>query len=733
LDLHVLDEQLRPLPVGAPGEICVAGVGVGDGYWRQPEKTKAAFVANPFPEAAGQVIYRTGDLGRWRDDGTLECLGRLDHQVQLRGHRIELTEIEAVLRGHAGVGDAVVRAFHDGRGDGQLVAFIVQPPAESADARPDDVALRSHLGERLPSHMVPRAFVWMPALPLNPAGKVDRAALAAPVPLLPVLTERPPLQHAVPRTPLESLLAELWSQELGVPSVGRDDDFFALGGDSLAALAIVVAARQAGWQLRSADVLDHPTVARLAGVARRVAARAARPGPRVEGALRAMRPLPSEECATFLAAAPEFEVVQALTPPQKGIFVHWLLVRDKSAYVDQYVYALEGDLDMMAFEQAWNHVVRRHPALRTAFLRSALSQPAQAVKRDAAVSIDTLDLSTIDEPARATLWRARLAAEVARGIDLAKPPLMRFLLARCGVQRHLLAWTHHHLVLDGWSMSQVLGEVLQSHAALRSGHDPALAPSTPSAPYIDSLVAKDLRHGLAFWSRALAGVVAAPAFSSVAPRGAPPGFGETDVRLSEATTAALRSSAARHRVTVTTLLQAAWAALLARLTSCSDIVFGVVSSGREVDVPRIDTMVGLFVTTLPLRVDVASGQQFADWLLDVQRRAAAARVHEAVPLAQITRGCGLPPGQPLFETLFVMSNFPALDATTPGPLQVRPEQFRTVPAYALSLIAVPGPALHLRLVHDRQRFANSQVADMAATLRDLVERLARGDDPREPT
>jgi amino acid adenylation domain-containing protein len=724
LDLYVLDERLRPLPVGAPGEICVAGVGVGDGYWKQPEKTQAAFVPNPFPDGAGPVIYRTGDLGRWQDDGTLECLGRLDHQVQLRGYRIELAEIEAVLRNHAGVGDVVVQAFHDGRGDGQLVAFVVAQAADSLD----DSALRAHLGDRLPAHMVPTAYVWMTALPLNPAGKVDRLALRPPQRAQP----GPKQPGTAPRTPLESMLAELWSQELGVPGVRRDDDFFALGGDSLAALAIVVAARRAGWRLRSADVLDHPTVAQLAGVARRVAHRPA-PQDRAAGDVpHAVHPLPPGERTRFLAGAPEFEDVQALTPPQQGIYVHWLLARAKTAYVDQYVHTLEGALDTEAFEKAWNHVVGRHPALRTAFLRSALSQPVQAVCHDAALTIDLLDLSTVDEAAQATLWRERLADEIARGFDLAKPPLMRLLLARHGVQRHTLAWTHHHLVLDGWSMSMVLGEVLQAYACLASGRKPALPPAASAAPYLEALVTEDLRPGLAYWCEALSGVGVAPAWTTAVPHGAPPGFDETDISLPESATTALMTQAAGHRVTLTTLLQAAWAVLLARLTGRCDTVFGVVTSGRELDVPLIHRMVGLFVTTLPLRVDAAVRQPLAEWLPELQRRAAAARSHEAVPLAQIVRGCGLPSGQPLFETLFVMSNFPALDVPPSSPLLLHPAGFRTVPAYPLSLVVVPGPALHLRLVNDRQRLDSETIADIAHLLHDLISRLALGEDPREP-
>jgi amino acid adenylation domain-containing protein len=727
LDLHVLDERLRPLPVGAPGEICVAGIGVGDGYWRQPEKTRAAFVPNPFadhPHAAGPMLYRTGDIGRWRDDGTLECAGRLDHQVQLRGQRIELPEIEAVLREHAGVADAVVQVFYDGQGDGRLVAFVV--PAAQAPA--DDAPWRAHLAAHLPAAMVPSAFVRLAALPLNPAGKVDRRALQPPA-----AAPRAPLAAGrLPRGELECALARLWASELGVNAVGIDDDFFALGGDSMSALAIAVGAREAGWALRSADVLAHPTIARLALVARPI-------GPRAEGASdgttdgttdapRALRPLAEADRAGFLARAPQWADVQPLTPPQQALFVHWLLARDKRAYVDQLCFQVDGYLQPATFAAAWQAVVDRHAPLRAGFLRSALSQPVQVTARQAAVPLATLDLQPLDEAARAATWQARCAQEVDAGFDLSRPPLMRLVLARVGPHRHWLAWTHHHLLLDGWSIATVLHDVL---ALCTPGARPdALPPPVDYTGYRQHLATADLQPALQHWQQALQGVAPAPTWQVEPPQKPTPGYDHHDLALPPATGRALSDAAARHGVTPGTLLQAAWAVLIARHTGRADTVFGVVSSGRELPVPRIGHMVGLFVTTQPLRVDAAPGPPLADWLAGIQQRAAQARAHEALPLSHIARAARLPAGQPLFDTLFVLWNFPALQAAPAATLRLSATGFRTVPAYPLSLIAVPGPAWRLRLVFDTQQFGPGAVAGLAATLRQAVDQLAAGQDPR---
>ena len=215
---------------------------------------------------------------------------------------------------------------------------------------------------------------------------------------------------------------------------------------------------------------------------------------------------------------------------------------------------------------------------------------------------------------------------------------------------------------------------------------------------------------------------------------AAPGFGAFDLELAPPTRAALAAAAARSGVTLGTLLQAAWALLITRHTGCTDVVFGVVGSGRELPVAGIDEVIGLFVVTQPLRVDTREtrreGANLPQWLSALQQQAALARQHEAVPASAAARAAALPPGQPLFETLFVLWNFPGLDEAPPGPLAIRPTHYRTVPAYPLTLVAVPTERLQLRLVHDRQRFDEAAIAQLAQTLQELLLALARGQDPR---
>jgi amino acid adenylation domain-containing protein len=257
LNLFIVNDQMQLNPIGVPGEICVSGIGVGEGYWKNPEKTRQCFVPNPFPGTLGRTIYRTGDLGKWLPDGGIEFLGRIDHQVKIRGFRIELGEVEAALGRHPAVGEAVVLAREDRPGDRRLVAYVVPRP-EHASVNGE---LRQFLKESLPAHMVPSAFVVLPHLPVGPSGKVDRRALPAPDEAG-VMGED---SFVTPRTPVEEMLAEMWADVLKAERVGALDNFFELGGHSLMATQVVARVRdvfQIEMGLR--ELFEAPSVAELA-------------------------------------------------------------------------------------------------------------------------------------------------------------------------------------------------------------------------------------------------------------------------------------------------------------------------------------------------------------------------------------------------------------------------------------------------------------------------------------
>jgi hypothetical protein len=355
--------------------------------------------------------------------------------------------------------------------------------------------------------------------------------------------------------------------------------------------------------------------------------------------------------------------------------------------------------------------------------------------RQARVDVELVDHSALDGVERQQRLDALLRQQLELGFDLAQPPLMRLVLVRTAPRLHRLVWTHHHIVLDGWSLSLVLDEVLKSHAALRAARAPALEAPVPYRRVLDWLAAEDIAPAEPFWRQFLAGYTGAPELRLPAPAQRTAAFAQRDLELEAAASQAVMARAQRAGVTLTTVMQAAWACVLGALTASEDVVFGVVTSGRELAVPRIDAIVGLLVTTLPLRVQLtaAEGPALDGWLRELQQRAATLREHEAVPLAQIARWCDVPAGRALFDTLFVMSNYPEPQAGNAPALGVVPDGFRTVPAYPASLIVVPGQRLLLRLVHDQGRLDGSTAMRLLQALAETLAGLAMRDELAAPT
>jgi acyl carrier protein len=254
--IYILDRDLNPVPVGVPGELHIGGVGLARGYWRRAELTKEKFIADPFSPVPGARLYKSGDLARYRADGVMEYLGRLDQQVKIRGQRIELGEIEATLKDYPGASENVVIVREDTPGDKRLIAYLVTKDKSSVSLS----ELRSFLNERLPEHMVPSAFVLLDALPLSPNGKLDRRALPAPEPSRPELENR----YVEPRTAEEIVLARIWADVLKVDKIGVQDNFFELGGHSLLALQILSRVREVfEVELPLRLLFEAPTIGQL--------------------------------------------------------------------------------------------------------------------------------------------------------------------------------------------------------------------------------------------------------------------------------------------------------------------------------------------------------------------------------------------------------------------------------------------------------------------------------------
>jgi amino acid adenylation domain-containing protein len=635
--LYVLDSCLQPTPVGVFGEICVAGAGVGRGYLNRPDLTAERFVPDPFGEP-GSRMYKTGDLGRWRLDGSIEFLGRNDHQMKIRGFRIEPGEIEAALRSHPEVCEAIVLAREDVPGNKRLVAYVV------GQAAPE--VLRTHLGTRLPEYMVPAAYVALDALPLTPNGKLDRRAL--PAPDADAFGERP---YEAPEGDIEILLARLWSELLGMERVGRHDDFFTLGGHSLLAVQLISRIRTAlGLDVPLAELFSQPT---LAGFAQRVAAASASAVPAIVPASRQ-------------------ESLQLSFAQQRLWFLAQLDERAGAAYAIPGGVRLKGSLDVAALQAAMNRIVERHESLRTCF-GSVDGAPVQLIAPpEVGLPLTQVDLSGHSD---AEAEAERLAAEEARApFDLAHGPLIRGRLVRLADDEHVLLVTMHHIVSDGWSMGVLVNEFSTLYAAFAQGLPDPLPPLP--IQYADYAVwqrrwisGEVLQRQLDFWRNHLSGAPALLELPTDRPRppvqdyaGASFCF-ELDAELR----AKLKVLSQRHGTTLFMTLLATWAALLSRLSNQSDVVIGTPVANRHR--AEIEPLIGCFVNTQALRVDLSGSISVAELLAQVRATALAAQAHQDIPFEQVVEALSLERSlahAPVYQAVFVMQNTPTGHLQLPG-------------------------------------------------------------------
>ncbi|MEU3603373.1 amino acid adenylation domain-containing protein [Streptomyces sp. NPDC006798] len=696
---YVLDGALRPAPDGTAGELYLAGAGEARGYLRRPAATAERFVADPYGPPGGRM-YRTGDLVRLRADGQLEFLGRADDQVKIRGHRVEPAEAEAALAALDGVASAAVVVREDTPGVKRLVGY--------ATGTVDPEWARKRLAERLPEFLVPSAVVVLPVLPVTVNGKLDRAALPAPV-LSGRAASRPP------RGPREEALCAVFSEVLGVAEVGADDDFFALGGDSIVSIRLVARIRKEGLLLSPRDVFEHRSPARLAAVAGAVAEQAdgggflAGSAPLVE--------LTDTERATLTGVFPSVAEVLPLAPLQEGLYFHARY--DEQAldvYLMQNFVELRHAVDRAALRDAFDALLARHPNLRSGFWHEGLPGPVQAVPAEWELPWRELDWSDLDRAAQDAALEKFSLADAATRFDLGDPPLIRVALIRLAADRWMLCVTQHHILTDGWSESLFFEELF---ALYGSRGDPAvLPPVTPYRDYLRWLGAVDTDDAVVAWRGHLSGLDQGTLVAAADPARPPVTAEVVDLSLDEAASDRLREFARGAGITLNTVLSTAWAMALAGLTGRDDVVFGATVSGRPPGLPGVDRMIGMFVNTLPFRVALRPAESVRELLVRVQAEHAELLPHHYTGLGRIQRETGI--GQ-LFDTLYVFRNTPLDDSAREEAVAEHGIGWtHSVDGthYPLTLAVTPGPALELTLAYRPDLYD-------AETARRIAERLAR--------
>ncbi|MBB6421374.1 non-ribosomal peptide synthetase [Streptomyces sp. AK010] len=661
LRLYVLDDRMRPVPVGVVGEIHVGGPGVARGYLGRPRLTAGRFVPDPFG-APGARLYRSGDLARVLPDGELAFVGRRDDQVKIRGFRIELGEVEACLAAHPRLDSVVAVAHGPDGGERELVCYAV--PKEGAEVTPSDI--RAHAAQALPGYMVPSLVMVLPRLPLTPNGKVDRRALPAPDRGRQVRAAGP----VAPRTPTEQAVARVWQRVLGLDQVGVYDGFFALGGDSIRAVRLVGMLRAQGFECSVQDVFRHQTVAELVGSA------AGGSGP--DGAERAgTRPFELIG-AEDRAKLPDGLVdAYPMSRVQSGMLHEMFADPEHRPYhnVTSYLIRDDGPFDALALRAAVRDVVAGHEVLRTSFDPAGYREPLQLVHAEAEPEVGCHDLRALPDVQRQALLGRFRDGERERVFDLGTAPRIRFHAHRRTDDEWYLSLTECHTILDGWSHNSLVTELLDRYRAHRAGERPPQRRST-EVRYAD-FIAQEQRsladgEDRAFWAGRLAGAhrVALPGawadpdgpatYSVVVPfRDLEPG---------------LRALADRAGASLKSVLLSAHLAVWRTVAGEEPYYMGLVCNGRT-EVAGGDRVAGMFLNPLPF----VAPTQAATWrelVRGVFEEELALWPHRRYPLPELQREFG--GGRRLLEVDFNYLDFHVLDRTrvdTDGSTDISPNEF----------------------------------------------------------
>ncbi|WP_432113204.1 amino acid adenylation domain-containing protein [Streptomyces sp. S1] len=707
--LYVRDAHGRPVPAGVPGELYVGGVGVGRGYLGDPVQTALRFVPDPYGTRPGGRLYRTGDLVRLRADGALEFLGRVDHQVKIRGHRMELGEVEAALSRHPAVRDCAAAALPGPDGELRLVGYVV------GDALPPVRDLRHHVTALLGEHMTPGHLVVLDALPLNPNGKVDRKALPAPD----WGSAAGPRTRVEPRDDVERAVTRVWAEVLGLPGgVGATDDFFDLGGHSLLAVRAVAALRtELSRDIPLRTLFDAPVAEDFAAAVRTLTA------PYADAPVEATAPGGREELSSAQQRMWFFEQHTPGTP-----------VLNMSG-----AYRVRGPLDPGRFARAFTATAARHDTLRTVY-GSEDGVPYARVLDAEPVDLPLHDLRDLPPARREERLAALGAAESTHVFDLAGGPVLRTALARLDEEEWVLFVTVHHLAADGGSVGVLLEETLRAYSGAEPADDAGRARYADWTRHRSALLDGPRGHELLdHWRKTLAGELPVLALPADRPRAARQTF---EGSLVTATVPAgrarrLRELSRSRGATLFMTLLAGFQATLQRLTGERDVIVGTPVDGRSH--PAVRRTVGCFVNTLPIRTDVDPAIGFAGLVDRVRTATVDAFAHQDVPFERIV--AEVCPDRdrsttPVFQVLFNM-----LDPH--DPLAAHPAEDLSVEPYGAELLRFGAKfdlslyvrdrgddGIELTAVHNGLLFDDARIADLLERLAALLD--AAADAPETP-
>ena len=724
-EIQILDEQLRPVQADTPGELYIGGDGLARGYLNRPELTAERFIAHPLDDAYGDKLYRTGDLARFWDAGNLEHLGRVDFQVKVRGFRIELGEIEAALEQQSSVCQAVVMAREDVPGEKRLVGYIVTATGETASAR----ELRNAIGETLPDYMVPGILVTLDRFPLTPNGKVDRKALPAPD------NQRPDMGDAyvAPRGKNEETLARIWAEVLRIDSVGVQDNYFDLGGDSLKVAQIATRVRESfeiNVPIRA--MFEHPTVAGLMTV--------------IEG----LEVSDDDPVELPIRRVPRDRPLPLSFAQERVWFIHQLNP-ENLAYNFQSSIRLTGALNVAALERSLDEIVRRHEAYRTTF-PTIDGRPTQRIHPHKPFSLPLVDLSKLPADEREKAWQEWCDVDFQKTFDLRKLPLVEWTLFRFGQSDHVIIHKEHHTVHDGWAFNLFVMELVELYAAFSEGRSSPLPElevqfadfAAWQHEWTQGAVAAEQ---LAYWKKRLSSIPPVLQLPTKGPRPVQQSFkgaaprAEVPIPLVND----LRALSRQEDATLFMTMLGGFVALLHRYTGEPDVAVGTFFANRRLR--ESESLIGMILNNVVIRVALEKDPTVRELISQVKDVLLESANYQDVPFDRVVEA--VQPRRdlshnPLFQVMFSFHDEPMPERILPGlDVKLTPVLSNHSAKFDLGVIGIPHSAQVLGLPrasendgltmvweHSTDLFELSTINRMIEHYEGLLEAMVQNPDQR---
>jgi amino acid adenylation domain-containing protein len=712
--VYILDGVFQPVPIGVPGEIYVGGKGLARGYFHRPDLTAERFMADPFSQEAGGRCFRTGDLARYRYNGEIEFLGRVDYQMKIRGFRVEPGEIEAVLNQYPGIKQVAVVALEDQPGEHRLVAYVVEN--ENLDRN----NLREYVQSKLPNHLVPSAFVKMEQIPLTPNGKIDRRALPRPNLSVESIDDDPP-DNAI-----EEILCGVWAEVLHLARVGPHRNFFELGGHSLLATRVISKIRDVfGVEIPLRALFENPTVAGL----REIVERERQIDPD-------LRPPPIRRT--------DKEQGVPLSHAQRRLWLLDKLTSNSSIFNIPTALHFSGPLNLLVLENCLSEIIRRHEVLRTRFVEVG-DQYLQVVTSPQPFKLMLIDLRHLPETKREVGCRRLAEEEARRPFDLPQGPHLRCRLLKIGDENHIILLTMHHIASDGWSMGLLIREITSLYKSFSQGIQsglPELAIGYADFAAWESewLRGEVLERGLRYWKQQLSGKLPSLNMPTDRPRPVVPSYrgGQQGVTISKETTFQIKMLSQKEGLTLFMTLLAAFDVLFHHYTGQEDLIVGTNIANRNRS--EIEDIIGFFVNQLVLRVNLSGDPTFQGLLRRVRDVVLGAYDHQNLPFDKLVEV--LSPERalnqaPLFQVKITLRNIPLIDEARGVAIDQRLEyrpfnaELSKTSALDMTLIASDTPAgLLCLLEYSADLFDDVTMARFLGHFETILNQVTRQPDIR---